>query len=125
MFADPPQDSFPLSTYPMFSHPRSKPWLFRARGMAPDRVTALEPSVVANDDVLQAAASVRQALLQGPEASEPLCHLIAERVAKLPHHAQVTWIELVSEQHDPIAYFEQYAPDPLQTVVHMRCEVHR
>lgn len=109
----------------MFSHRRSKPWLARARGIASHgRMVALDPKAVANDEVMQATVAVKRAIASGPEAAHRLCQSIASRLVHTTKYDAVRWVELVAEQHDPVAYFSQATPSkPLATHVHARCKV--
>src|SRR4051812_38911597 len=81
-FGSPDDDSYPLSTYPMFARARGKPWLDFVEAVSADgKAVHLEPRLVASDEVMQAAASVRRAVAGGPLTLAPFCAGIAERVA--------------------------------------------
>lgn len=82
-FRDPPRDDFPLSNYPMFSErkdPRVSIQQVVARTEAGTE-TVLPPEFVANEEVMQAAATLRRAMAAGSEALGALCLEIAARVA--------------------------------------------
>ena len=125
-FGDPNWDSFPLSTYPMFARPRSMPLLFFAEGASRDGARhRLSPSLVANDEVMQATASVRRAVSAGPAAMQALCRQIAERVAahdSRPHDAAIIEVRLSSARFDPVRYFS-HGPEPVERTTHERCDV--
>jgi hypothetical protein len=124
-FGDPPRDSYPLSTYPMFSQKRRAPLLYFAEGVtAGGRPVRLPPDIVANTEVMQAVASVKRAVLGGEEASEQFCAAAAKRVAASADHAEVVRVELVGAVFDPIAYFVNGA-EPAERTVHHRCSVPR
>lgn len=118
-------DSYPLSTYPMFSHPRERPWLMRARGIDREgRVVVLSPRHIANDEVMQATVTVARAIALGPATSQELCRSIAGRVAASAGGRKIEWIELLAEQHDPVAYFTHAGPPrPLAVHRYVRCKV--
>src|SRR5688572_19873841 len=102
----PPQDSFPLLTYPMFTTKRDKPTLYFVRGIrAQGTPLRLPPSFVANTEVMQAAASVRRAVAAGEATSRELCERVALRAAESSDHREVTDIEIVEAKFDPIDYF--------------------
>lgn len=122
-FGDPRWDSFPLSTYPMFARPRGQPLLYFAEGATSGGGTQrLAPALVANDEVMQAAASVRRAVIAGGDTMHELCRQIAGRVAGSPEHGAVVEVRLVSARFDPVRYF-QVGPEPLERTVHDRCPV--
>jgi hypothetical protein len=123
-FGDPNWDSFPLSTYPMFARPRSRPLLYFAEGASRDGARhRLPPSFVANDEVMQATASVRRAVSAGPDAMQALCRQIAERVASRGDDAIVE-VRLSSARFDPVRYFS-HGPEPVERTTHQRCDVQR
>jgi hypothetical protein len=124
-FGDPEQDSYPLSTYPMFARARGKPWLSIAEGVdTSGRAVRLSPATVANDEVMQAAATVRHAVQAGPPALLELCSAIAARVADEPAYQAVREVRIVSARFDPLRYFTE-GPTPEERSEHYRCSVSR
>lgn len=130
-FGDPNWDSYPLSTYPMFARPRSRPLLHYAEGITRSGARErLAPHFVANDEVMQATASVRRAINAGPDASSALCRQIAERVAAAGRNdsdaaeGAIIEVRLVSARFDPVRYFS-HGPEPEERTVHERCAVER
>jgi len=121
-FGDPRWDSYPLSTYPMFARPRGRPVLHFAEAVGPrgERLR-VPPALVANQEVMQAAATVRRAVRSGPDAMEALCERIATRWSQR-EHGPAREIALVSATFDPVAYFER-GPEPEARTVHHACEV--
>ena len=113
-------DDFPISTYPMFSGRQSETaTIARAEGVRDDGSTGrLEPSIVANDEVIQAFETLRQAIRQGRQASLDLCERIAGRLSP-EDYARV---RLVTETYNVIDYFDD-EDQPLTTNVHASCEV--
>jgi hypothetical protein len=101
---DPHDDSFPLSTYPMFASPRpTTQTLDYALGMttAGER-RVLEPRLVGTGEVLEALAIVGRAIRSGRSESLALCTQIAERVARDPGYADVVMVRLVTGTHDAV-----------------------
>ena len=113
-------DDFPISTYPMFSGRQSETaTIARAEGVRVDgSATRLEPSLVANDEVIQAFETLRQAIRQGPEASLALCLRIAGKMSADAY----TEVRLLAETYDVIEYFDS-DKEPLASRVHASCEV--
>lgn len=124
-FGDPDDDSYPLSTYPMFARARDKPWLSSAEGVdSSGQSVRLSPSIVANDEVMQAAATVRRAVAAGPVALAALCSTIAGRVATDTSYQSVRHVRIVSARFDPVGYFVE-GPVPEERSEHVRCDVSR
>lgn len=119
---DPRGDSFPFSTYPMFSGRQS------AEATVPHAVlvgeggerSPLPPEAVANDEVVQAFETLRQAIRQGPQATAALCARVADWQAGRSEGP--VRVEIVSDTYDAIAYFEGDR-QPVATDVHATCEV--
>jgi hypothetical protein len=101
---DPPVDSFPLSTYPMFSTVPESAWLdvivgFDAAGME----HRIPPQLVANYEVMQAAQTIRLAVRR--QRAPQLCDEVAARVADDPDFAHVVQLEVQRRKFDPLTYF--------------------
>ncbi|HET9477677.1 MAG TPA: hypothetical protein VFP63_09330 [Dehalococcoidia bacterium] len=113
-------DSFPLSTYPMFSGRQS------AEADIPHAVAITEggerrvlpPDAILNDEVIQAFETLRQAIADGPEATHALCERIAARAGRPGDVA----VEIVTDRYDAIRYFEG-DEKPLRSTVHASCKV--
>ncbi|MET0340818.1 MAG: hypothetical protein ABW252_07435 [Polyangiales bacterium] len=122
---DPGEDGYPLSTYPMFGRARDKPWLNFVEGAdaqgAPRR---LSPALVAHDEVMQVAATVRRAVEAGPAAVGPLCASVAARIAASAEARDVTEVRVVRAQFDPVRYFVE-GPAPEAREVVWACPVAR
>jgi hypothetical protein len=122
-FGTPQADSYPLSTYPMFSQKRRAPILYFAEGVtAGGRRVRLPPNLVANAEVMQAVAAVKRAVLGGEEMSEQLCRAAARRVRASPAHTEVVRVELVGARFDPVGYFVK-GDEPEERTVHHLCPV--
>jgi len=117
------QDSFPISSYPMFARPRGQPTLYAVVGRASDgSEVRLPASVVASSEPLQTKVLIQRSVEQGPEAMQALCRGVAQRVAD-GHDAPRT-IEIVRRRYDPIAYFT-HGPRPLEQERLSSCRVPR
>jgi len=101
---DPLDDSFPLSTYPMFAHERGRTFTVAypigRTGDGGRRV--LEPRFAGTTEVLQALAVVEDALASGGGGA--LCERIARAVGRERAYRDVVAIELVVGTHDAVDY---------------------
>jgi hypothetical protein len=101
-------DSFPWSSYPMFAHgrPTAITSVHHLVGFTADGARRpISPRLVANDEVLQADATLRRAVRRGKKASVALCRTVAARVADDPDWADIVRLELLTEKFDALAYF--------------------
>lgn len=127
-FRTPPRDDFPLSNYPMFSE-KKDPRVTIQQVIARDGHSAdviLPPQFVANEEVMQAAATLRRAWNGGPERLATLCGEIASRVGA-SHRGDLKAAKevlIVSRSHHAVQYFGgDRLPESEETLV--RCEVRR
>lgn len=120
------RDSFPLSTYPMYSRARGDAVVFStAQAVDTGGVTsALTLGVIGDsDDPLIVAGELRDAIRE--DRAPERCGEIARRAADwsgLP--ADAVAIEVVSERHDVVAQVEGQ-PSVIDRTVHASCEVRR
>lgn len=123
IFRDPLQDSFPLSTFPMFAEPLQNPAFYSAEGVRPDRTRVMvAPELIANGAAMQAVQTMQGAHGQGRKALRRLCERIA---ARAPHEAalrDVRRVELVVSRYDPVAYFVS-SHEPREREVLHKCRV--
>lgn len=115
------RDSFPLSTYPMFSSPRSSAEsVDTAVAVAADgSATRLSPTVIAGtDEVIIATVTVSNAIRA--RTTDQLCTEIAQRVAGLPAGRAAVAVEVVTERFDAVRWYEGDRT-PLERRVHARC----
>jgi hypothetical protein len=119
------QDSFPLSSYPMFSSVRTKPWISIVVGRdAQGEQRPIPPRLVANAEVMQAAQTIGNAVRR--KQAGQLCERVAERIAGEPAWADVVSVEVQSRQFDPFTYFtSDEGRTPLRVRRRARCEVPR
>ena len=119
------RDSFPLSTYPMYSRARSgESTLVTAVGVTSDgSIRELTPTLIGDsDDPLVVVGRLRAAL--SADRGDVRCAEIAERVAGRSDFADVVAIEIVSERHDTVARtLDQQSL--LERNVRATCEVER
>jgi len=122
---DPPRDSFPLSTYPMFSSLRERPWIDVIVGFdAAGREHRIGPELVANAEVMQAAQTISKAIRR--KQARSLCEQVAARVADSLAHGEVVRLEVQSRQFDPRTYFvSESGKLPLRQRRRASCEVLR
>ena len=120
-------DSFPLSTYPMFSSRPDNPWIFTALGVDGDgREHRLSPVVTSGShEIMQAAEAVRIAITDSVDKQTKLCEEIAARAGSSSALTDIGEIALVALQYDPIRYFVDDAIDPLTRYDYVRCVVRR
>jgi len=123
-FEDPPQDSFPLSDYPMFSQERASPELTLEQALAvmPDgERRPLPPSISADSvEVLQSMVTIHREIHAGSERAAAFCAAVAGRALRDPEFASATAVEIASSRFDTVAYFEGHSR-PLDRVVLVRC----
>lgn len=124
-FREPPEDSFPFSDYPMFSHGRPTPMLTitQVLGVTADgEREPLPPTITSGSyEVMQAMMTIAIAHRADPEG---YCREIAERVATDEDFAAVAAVEIATGTWDTVAYFDE-GPEPIERVVHQRCPVSR
>ena len=121
------EDSFPLSTYPMFSGRMATPEVSipYALGIeANGKRHHLQPDLVANDEVLQARAVLERAVAGGSAEAGRLCSSIARRVAKRNSLRDVTMVRVVTGRHDAVAYLTGKDRTGAESV-HAMCPVGR
>ncbi|MDH5673287.1 MAG: hypothetical protein OEZ06_14130 [Myxococcales bacterium] len=125
---DPDDDSFPLSTYPMFSRPKpDSAVVTSAVALGPGGFErAVEPSYVANSEAMQALQTIRKSVQAGPASAKRLCERIAERIddAGDAALAQAREVALVSRRYESIRFLagERVA---LSERFHVRCPLRR
>jgi hypothetical protein len=115
-------DSYPLSTYPMFSYDRGRASaLPTAVGITSDEQRRrLSPELISGGyEPIRAFATVESSIANGDTAD--LCREIAARASRSGPPDLVA-IEVVTEVHDVIAWFEG-EKEPSQRTVHARCSL--
>ena len=120
VFGSTRDDSFPLSTYPMFSGRQSaEADIAHAVATNSDgERRVLPPGAIVNDEVVQAFETLRQAIAQGPDATQALCQRIADRAGRPGD----TSVQIVTDRYDAVAYFSG-DKKPLRSTVHATCGV--
>ncbi|HUP76479.1 MAG TPA: hypothetical protein VM282_25820 [Acidimicrobiales bacterium] len=114
------RDSYPLSTYPMFSYDRGRESaLPTAVGVTDDgRIRRLSPELISGGyEPVRAFATVGASIANGDTPG--LCREIAQRTSRT-RAADFVAIEVVTEVHDVVAWFEGHE-EPSQRIVHARC----
>lgn len=121
----PPVDSFPLSTYPMFSWGRHDARTAVERAVGVDSRGGrrpIPPRLVGSEEVLQAKATLAQSIRQGARAARALCRGIASRVAAQDGYADVVAVEIRTDTFDAVAFFEGQEA-PIDSKLHATCKV--
>lgn len=122
---DAEDDSYPLSTYPMFARVLTKPRLTYAEGVSRDgQGTRLPPRIVGSDEPMQAMRTLKLTADGGRRSLKRLCAAMAERVAAEPAYAQLRVVRIVRAQFDPVRYFEA-GPTPENSEKLAQCSVKR
>jgi len=120
-FQSDPADGFPISSYPMFAR-RSGTVVHLATAVGLDAeggVHRLGPHAISGgDEVVLAAEQVRRAVEEGAESSDALCAEIADRV----DDDDLVAVEVRTEVRDAVADVDADR-DPIDVVVHARCDV--
>lgn len=119
-----PKDSFPLSTYPMFSRKRpTEVSIDHVVGVGPGgRQEAIPPDLVASGEVLQAKITISQKLRRGRRGAEELCEQVAARLAGRSAYAWVERVEVRSDRYLVVGYFTG-ARKPVWSRRHAQCAV--
>ena len=120
-FGDPSSDSYPLSSYPMFSTDRPvRADLATVVGVtAAGEVVRLSPELIAGaDEPILAAATVSGSIRIGQ--SDRLCAEVADRVRAAG--LDVAEAVVRTEHVDVVAHVADSA-DPLAVTLHARCPV--
>lgn len=115
-------DSFPHSTYPMFSEPLGRASALPTAVGVDDggAVERLSPQLISGGyEPVRAFAVVAASISRGD--TQVLCAEVAERVGKSSRRS-ITSIEVVTETHDVVAWFSGMRT-PLERAVHARCPV--
>jgi hypothetical protein len=124
LLGSPQSDSFPFSTYPMFSGRRSAE-VSISHVIAVDasgRAEVLPPEALGTGEVIQAFETVRQAIRQGEDSTAALCSEVAEW-ARDRRDGAIS-VAVITDTYDGIAYFEGET-QPLTSLTHGICEVQR
>jgi len=122
----PRYDSFPWSSFPMFAHGRADAITSVDQLLAVSRDKSrrpVPPRLVANDEVLQAAATLRIAIRRGRKTAVALCRQVAARVAEDPEWADVVRLELVTVKFDALRYFAGDTAPEGKPKLRARCKV--
>jgi len=119
VFHPPPYDSYPFSTFPMFSRLPDSPEVTLAHVVtvaADGSRHAVAPALVGSDEVLQAKVIIRTSV-EGGRAAE-LCRAVARRLG--PFQPPIQAVEVRSDRYDVFAYFSGDQASRAGTV-HARC----
>lgn len=99
------EDSYPLSTYPMFTTARDEVVIHQVVGIRRATRAVLPPALVGGGpEVMQAAATVRRSVEAGPARLASLCRAVLGRAAEAAEWRDVERLEIVAAHFDPVAY---------------------
>lgn len=118
------EDSFPLSTYPMFAfkRPDARVAMHYVVAVGPGGArTHVPPSLVANREPMQAMKTVQRAVSLGQQAG--LCADVAGRVAHDRRFAAHDTITVVFGDHRAVAYLTRGVKGPERVLA--RCSIPR
>ncbi len=127
-FGDANEDSFPLSTYPMFSHGKPNPDLVLTQALAVfpngDREPLPPKLATGNEEVIQAMRMIIGETYGGEERAKSFCRDIADRVGRSPspRWKNAIAVEIARSHFDTVAYFEKES-EPLSRRTLQRCPV--
>jgi hypothetical protein len=115
------QDSFPLSTYPMFADRPGRLKLSRLEAVLQNgQRLIVPPRAFGSGEELEASIQVEQAVRSGRAAMTYLCFNVAEKLAR--GGLSVELLEAVRVVFDPIEYLES-GPRPIEQKVLSRCRL--
>ena len=125
---DPRNDSFPLSTYPMFSYdkPRTATVTSAVALGADGLEVPLAPEFIGTSETMQALRTIQNSVRAGRERAAELCGAIAERVARSndPELARANRVAFVTLTVDSI-HFLSGDRTPLGRWIEQRCKIKR
>jgi hypothetical protein len=112
------RDSFPLSTFPMFSaHIDRTQSIDAAEGLRADgTVIRLTPAQISGTTIVNQAASVVSSAI-GENRAPELCDAVAARIGTDTDAAAV---EIVTERYDAVGWFDGQRT-PVERIVHAHC----
>lgn len=130
-FLAPGQDSFPLSTYPMFGKARPKRVeVMSALALGADSTFELPvpPSYIANAEAMQALQTLRKSVAAGRASARALCERIAQAVVENdePAFASARRIALVTTRIDAMRFLSDAVATDRERrdrIVHVRCAI--
>ncbi len=122
MFGPLEEDSFPLSTFPMFAHHRGQPRMHQLVALSTNgQERRLSPEHIGTSEVLQAKSVIDRAA-RNPKRAAALCRKVAERVSNDDDYTDVERLEIRRVRFDPIKYFSEN-PEPIESKRVARCRI--
>lgn len=123
----PAADSYPLSTYPMFSRDRgARSAVATLVGLDADGVEhRLSPTLIGGTDEPMQAVATASGAARGSAADQArLCAQVADRVAS-SDRTELVEVSLQVEEHESIPFLTDGRTEPLSTRVLVTCAVPR
>jgi hypothetical protein len=118
------RDSFPLSTYPMFSFPRQRAETLSSvvvQTPAGEILRLSSPLISGGSETTLASVTVINAINGGQDKTDELCREVAGRLAGSEDHASGE-VLVVTERWDVVEYL-QGGRTPEKRTVHTTCPV--
>jgi hypothetical protein len=120
MFRPLEEDSFPLSTFPMFARHRGTPVMHQFVGIEGDGTRVrITPELVGTSEVLQAKAVIDRAA-RSKKRSAALCRVLANHSEDHTEFRNVRSFELYRVKFDPVRYFTE-GPEPIEQKLLYKC----
>lgn len=125
----PDDDSYPLSTYPMFSHGRASPETYVTHVVAVDSAgvrTMVPPVEIVSAEVLLAQVTIARAVAAGPASARRFCQEVADRIqhSRDPKLRAADHVEVETTLIDAIRYLGG-DETPIERKTHARCRAKR
>lgn len=128
VFWDASDDSFPLSTFPMFAHERSRTESVTSAVLvsADGSEQPVPASYVANMEPMQALSTLIKTVVEGRTATRALCERIARRVeaSGVPKLTAAERVMIVTRSVDAIDFLAGRS-QASGGKVHARCKLHK
>ena len=126
-WSDKPQDSFPLSYYPMFTKKRGETMkIIHPVGVdSGGNQVLLHYKFAASGGMNQVRRQIRKTVRTGD--STELCETVASKVArkKRSPYSSLEKVQLVTSEYHISDYFTEVNQDPISRKVHNTCKVER
>ena len=116
------EDGFPLSNFPMFSHPKgTEAVIHHVVGFSREgNHRPMTPEDLGTDEIMQASQTAKIAI-RGRRADE-LCVRVAANIAGDEDYADITQLQVRVDWYDAVAYW-QGDRKPRRTVLAAQCKV--
>ena len=128
-FREDPQDSFPLSYYPMFSHahPEVQKFTYLVGVDAEGNRIPIHYRYAGKGGMNQVRKQISKTVRRGNKSARRLCRSVARKIAgrREPAFADLTEIRVVTGAYRPVDYFAQGGTEPISERVHAVYRIRR